>query len=133
MNTYEEKKSLLLEMIAFSTINGHLNKKEYDFLFIISNVLDIKKGGFNDLLLQELPVLPKKTEFLRLIQFYRLARLTQTEALLPSKEAIAIHRIAISMGLKTEVAKRILEKINNNPKAIITNEVLFEIFQEERN
>jgi hypothetical protein len=30
---YEEKKSLLLEMIAFSTVDGHLHKKEYEFFF----------------------------------------------------------------------------------------------------
>jgi hypothetical protein len=96
-------------------------------------VLDIRKGGFNDLLLQEVPILPQKTEFLRVVQFYRLAKLTHTEELLPAKESIAIHRIAITMGLKLEVAKRILEKITNKPNAIIANETLFEIFQGGRN
>jgi hypothetical protein len=42
---YEEKKSLLLEMIAFSTVDGHLHKKEYEFLFLIANQLNIEKGG----------------------------------------------------------------------------------------
>jgi hypothetical protein len=32
MDIEEEKKSLLLEMIAFSTVDGHLHK-EYDFVF----------------------------------------------------------------------------------------------------
>jgi hypothetical protein len=32
---YEEKKNLLLEMIAFSTVDGHLHKKEYEFLFFL--------------------------------------------------------------------------------------------------
>jgi hypothetical protein len=49
MNTYEEKKSLLLEMIAFSKVDGHLHKKEYEFLFLIANELNIEKVVFNDL------------------------------------------------------------------------------------
>jgi len=32
MNTEAEKRSLLLEMIAFSTVDGQLHKREYDFL-----------------------------------------------------------------------------------------------------
>ena len=37
MNTFEEKRSLLLEMIAFSTVDGHLHKREYDFLAIVAH------------------------------------------------------------------------------------------------
>jgi hypothetical protein len=33
MNTYEEKKELTLEMIVFSTVDGHLHKREYEFCF----------------------------------------------------------------------------------------------------
>jgi hypothetical protein len=36
----EEKKNLLLEMIVFSTVDGHLHKKEYDFLYLIANARD---------------------------------------------------------------------------------------------
>jgi hypothetical protein len=49
----EEKKNLLLEMIAFSTVDGHLHKKEYDFLYLIANALEIDKVSFNDLFHQE--------------------------------------------------------------------------------
>lgn len=33
MEAYQEKKKLLLEMIAFATVDGQLNKKGYDFYF----------------------------------------------------------------------------------------------------
>jgi hypothetical protein len=38
-----------LKMIAFSTVDGHLHKKEYDFLYLIANALEIDKVSFNDL------------------------------------------------------------------------------------
>jgi hypothetical protein len=40
-------------MIAFSTVDGHLHKKEYDFLYLIANALEIDKVSFKDLFHQE--------------------------------------------------------------------------------
>jgi uncharacterized tellurite resistance protein B-like protein len=133
MNTYEEKKSLLLEMIAFSKVDGHLHKKEYEFLFLIANELNIEKGGFNDLFHQEPPKLPIRNEFQRIQQFYRLALLMHSDGTLHVKESVAIKEIAIRMGLNPEASKRILKKMEKSPKTIILADVLMKIFKEERN
>ncbi|MFV8375611.1 excinuclease ABC subunit B [Flavobacterium sp. LB1P62] len=133
MDTYEEKRSLLLEMIAFSTVDGQLHKREYDFLFIVANELNLVKGGFNDLFHQELPQLPIKSDFQRIQQFYRLALLMHCDGILHKKETIAIQQIAIDMGLNPEATKRILKLMKEAPNAIIDGEVLLNIFQEEQN
>jgi DNA-binding MarR family transcriptional regulator len=129
----EEKKILLLEMIAFSTVDGHLNKKEYEFLFFIANELNVEKGGFNDLLQQELPKLPMKNETQRMQQFYRLALLLNNDGELYAKEARSIKQIAVRMGLNAEATKRVLKKMEKAPNSIIPSDVLFKIFREERN
>jgi uncharacterized tellurite resistance protein B-like protein len=133
MNTYEEKRSLLLEMIAFSTVDGHLHKREYDFLFLVANELNIEKGGFNDLFHQELPQLPIKSEFQRIQQFYRLALLMHSDGVLHQKEAIAIQQIAIYMGLDPAATKRILKMMKKAPDAMIDAGVLLDVFQEQHN
>ena len=133
MNTYEEKRSLLLEMIAFSTVDGKLHKREYDFLFIVANELNIVKGGFNDLFHQELPQLPIKSNFQRIQQFYRLALLMHSDGVIHKKETIAIQQIAIDMGLNPEATKRILQLMKEAPNVIIDAEVLLTVFQEEQN
>lgn len=130
---YEEKKRLLLEMIAFSTVDGHLHKKEYEFLFLIANDLNIEKGGFNDLFHQELPKLPIKNELQRIQQFYRLALLMHSDAILHGKEATAVKQIAIRMGLNPESAKLVVKKIEKAPNTAIPADVLLRIFREERN
>jgi uncharacterized tellurite resistance protein B-like protein len=129
----EEKKILLLEMIAFSTVDDHLNKKEYEFLFFIANELNVEKGGFNDLLQQELPKLPMKNETQRMQQFYRLALLLNNDGELYAKEARSIKQIAVRMGLNPEATKRVLKKMEKAPNSIIPSDVLFKIFREERN
>jgi uncharacterized tellurite resistance protein B-like protein len=133
MNTYEEKKSLLLEMIAFSKVDGHLHKKEYEFLFLIANQLNIEKGGFNDLFHQESPKSQIKTDFQRIQQFYRLAILMRSDGTLYLKESAAIKEIGIRMGLNPEASKRVLKKMEKSPKTIISTDVLMSIFKEERN
>lgn len=129
----EEKKRLLREMIAFSKVEGHLQKKDYEFLFLMANEFNIEKGGFNDLFNQELPVMPIKNESVRIQQFYRLALLLNNDANTNAKEASAIRQIAVRMGLNPEAANRVQKKIVKAPATTIPKEVLLRIFKEERN
>ena len=133
MNTFEEKRSLLLEMIAFSTVDGHLHKREYEFFSIVANELGFEMNVFKDLFHQELPQLPIKTEFLRIQQFYRLALLMYCDGILHEKEMITIQQIAIDMGLNPIATKRILKLMNEAPNAIIDGEILLNVFQEQHN
>ena len=133
MNTFEEKRSLVLEMIAFSTVDGHLHKREYEFLAIVANELGFEMDVFKDLFHQELPQIPIKSEFLRIQQFYRLALLMYSDGLLHQKESVAIQQIALEMGLNPLATKRILKLMNEAPNAIIDGEVLLNVFQEQHN
>ncbi|MFV8359666.1 excinuclease ABC subunit B [Flavobacterium sp. LS1P3] len=133
MNTFEEKRSLLLEMIAFSTVDGHLHKREYDFLAIIAKELSFETAVFKDLFHQELPQLPIKSEFLRIQQFYRLALLMYCDGILHEKEMTTIQQIAIDMGLNPLATKRILKLMNEAPNAIIDGKILLNVFQEQHN
>ncbi len=133
MNTFEEKRSLLLEMIAFSTIDGVLHKREYEFLDIIANELGFDSVEFKDLFHQELPVIPIKSEFLCIQQFYRLALLMYCDGILHEKEMITLQQIAINMGLNPTATKRILKLMQSAPNAIIDGSVLLNVFQEQHN
>jgi hypothetical protein len=133
MDTNEEKVSLLLEMIAFSTVDGKLHKREYDFLYLVANELNIEKDVFKDLFHQELPKLVIKTEFQRIQQFYRLALLMHADRILHKKEEISIQQIAVDMGLNPIATKRILKLMNEAPNAIIDGEILLNVFQEQQN
>lgn len=133
MNTFEEKRSLLLEMIAFSTVDGQLHKREYDFLAIIAQELQINKDEFNQFFHEEAPQIPIKTEFLRIQQFYRLALLMYCDGILHEKEMITLQQIAINMGLNPIATKRVLKLMQNAPNAIIDGAVLLNVFQEQHN
>jgi hypothetical protein len=131
MNTEEEKRSLLLEMIAFSTVDGQLHKRELEFLWLVE--LNIDKKLFQDLFHQE--CLPQiiKSEFQRIQQFYRLALIMHCDGVLHEKEATAIQQIAIEMGLNPSATKRILDLMKKAPNAMIDPKKLLKVFQEQHN
>ena len=133
MHTYDQKISLLLEMIAFSTIDGNLHKNEYAFLAIVANELKISKPVFNDLFHQELPHIVIKSEFERFHQFYRLALLMHSDGVLHPKEEVAILQIGINMGLNPIVTTRILKMMKMKQSPIIEADILLEIFKEQHN
>ncbi len=131
MDTCEEKKKLLLEMIAFATVDGQLSKKGYDFLFLIANELNFEKGGCIDLLSQELPKLPENMKLNRIKQFYQLVVFFQNDGVLYKQDPDLIVHIAISMGLDVDAIKVLMKKLKNAPNSVIPDEVLWRIFNEE--
>ena len=131
MDTCQEKKKLLLEMLSFATVDGKLSKKGYDFLFLIANELNFEKGGFIDLLNEELPSLPDNLKLARIKQFYQLLLFFQNDGVLYKQDPELIIHIAISMGLDTEAMNVLLKKIKHSPNSIIPDDVLWNIFQED--
>lgn len=133
MNSFEEKRNLLLEMIAFSSVDGQLHRREYKFLLIVAQELNINKEVFNDLFHQELPQIPIKSEFERIQQFYRLALLMHNDGTLHSKEEEALQQISLNMGLNPVATNRILKIMKNGTSPIIAPEIILSIFQEQHN
>lgn len=133
MNTYEEKLSLLTEMIAFAIIDGKLHDREYQFLSIVANELQIKKEDFKHLFHQELVTIPIKSESQRIQQFYRLALLMHCDGILHEKEEIAIKQMGVNMGLNPFAIKRILKAMQESPTRMIDGEMLLNIFKEQLN
>ena len=133
MNTYEEKISLLTEMIAFSIIDGRLHQREYEFLSIVANELNIDKEVFDDLFHQELPVKVIKSETQRIHRFYRLALLMHVDGVLHEKEEVAIKQMSINMGLNPAATKKLLNIMKESPCKTIDPKFLMETFKEQYN
>lgn len=133
MNSFEEKRSLLLEMISFSIVDGKLHQRELDFIRIVAKELGFTRAEYSDLFHQELPHLPIKSEFQRIQQFYRLALIMHCDGVLHEKESVAIRQIAIDMGLNPGATKRVLQMMQQSPNAMIDAKALLGMFQEQHN
>ncbi|HPW97818.1 MAG TPA: excinuclease ABC subunit B [Flavobacterium sp.] len=133
MENYEEKIALLTEMIAFSVVDGKLHEREYLFLSMIANELEISNTDFKSLFHQENNAVVIKSEFERIQQFYRLALLMHCDGELHEKEQIKIHEIGINMGLNPHAIKRVLKAMEKSPTNMISPKFLMEVFQEQLN
>ena len=133
MDSYEEKISLLSEMIAFAVIDGELHDREYDFLLLVSHELNIDKETFLDLFSKRNEFKVVKDEFHRILHFYRLALLMHCDGILHEREKIAINEIGINMGLNPSAMKRILKLMEESPDQMIDAEIVVGAFQEQHN
>jgi len=133
MNTSQEKISLLQEMIAFALVDGELHDREYDFLELIANELEIDKTTFFDLFKNRGAIVVIKDEFNRICQFYRLALLMHSDGVLHEREWVKINEIGINMGLNPYATKRILQLMKTSPNQMVSAEVLLDVFSEQHN
>ncbi|AMA49300.1 MULTISPECIES: TerB family tellurite resistance protein [Flavobacterium] len=133
MSIQKEKINLLQEMIAFAVIDGELHDREYDFLWIVAQELEIDKAKFLELfnLKEEKQVL--KDEFQRVLQFYRLALLMHCDGVLHTREKEKIFEIGINMGLNPSAMKRVLYLMEKSPNQMLEAEVVIGAFQEQLN
>lgn len=133
MDSYQEKISLLSDMIAFAVVDGELHDKEFDFLSLISEELNIEKEIFLSLFKQNIEIKVVKDEFQRILHFYRLALLMHCDGVLHKKENNTIHEMGIKMGLNPQGIKRVLHVMENSESKIINPEILICAFQEQYN
>lgn len=132
-NTSQEKISLLQEMIAFALVDGELHDREYDFLELIANELEIDKTTFFDLFKNRGTIVVIKDEFNRICQFYRLALLMHSDGVLHEREWVKINEIGINMGLNPYATKRVLQLMKTSPNQMVSAEVLLAVFSEQHN
>ena len=133
MDSYQEKISLLQEMIAFALIDGELHDREYDFLEMVAMELEIEKTVFHKLFENRGEVTVIKDEFHRICQFYRLALLMRCDEVLHERERIKINEIGINMGLDPYAIKRVLKLIEDSPDHMVDGQILIKLFSEQLN
>jgi uncharacterized tellurite resistance protein B-like protein len=133
METYQEKISLLQEMIDFALVDGALHDREYDFLEIVSQELEIDKATFLKLFANRGQSKVIKDEFNRICQFYRLALLMHSDGVLHEREQVKINELGINMGLNPYAMKRVLQLMKASPNQMVSAEVLLAIFSEQHN
>ena len=133
MNTYEEKLSLLSEMIAFAKIDGRIDEREYQFLSIVASQLKIDKDVFESLFDHPADKVVIKSEHQRILQFYRLALLMHADGVLHDNEQVAIREMGINMGLSPFAMKSVLIEMQKSPTGLIDPDILLALFRAQQN
>lgn len=133
MSTYEEKLSLLSEMISFAKIDGQVHEREYQFLCIVASQLKIEKSDFESIFEHGAEKIIIKSEQQRILQFYRLALLMHADGILHENEQIAIREMGVNMGLSPFAMRSVLAEMQKSPSGLIDLDILLALFRAQHN
>ncbi len=133
MNTYEERLSLLSEMVEFARVDGMVHDRERRFLHIVAGHLKLGDEILESLFTQEAPHAIIKSEHQRILQFYRLALLMHIDGVLHHNEQKAIREIGINMGLSPFAMKGVLREMKNSPSGIVDSGIISALFNAQHN
>lgn len=133
MEDYQERIGLLQEMIAFAIVDGELHDREYDFIQMVAQELEIDNETLHKLFKSKSEKTIIKDEFNRICQFYRLALLMHADGVLHEREQVKINEIGINMGLNPYAMKRVLHLMKNSPDRMVDGETLLSVFSEQHN
>jgi uncharacterized tellurite resistance protein B-like protein len=133
MDTYEQKLSLLSEMIEFAKVDGELHQRELEFLALVAHELQVEKPAFIDLFRQTSDIKIIKSEPQRIHQFYRLALLMHCDGKLHVNENVAIRQLGINMGLSPSAMSRVLDMMKASPTGMVDADVILNAFKEQQN
>ncbi|THV60248.1 TerB family tellurite resistance protein [Flagellimonas alvinocaridis] len=133
MGTYEEKLSILSEMIAFARVDHSLKESEYQFLLKVALNLGVQRDVFDGLLKENSPRIVLKTQAERIVQFHRLLLLMNVDQEQHKKEVNTLYNIGLHMGLPPAAIGQVLEVMHNYPDKVIPPDVLINIFKAHYN
>lgn len=133
MSSYQEKLSLLSEMIAFAQIDGEVHEREYSFLSVVATQLKVDVIDFERLFVHKAEKIVIKSEHQRIMQFYRLALLMHADGVLHENEQIAIRELGVNMGLSPFAMRSVLAEMEKSPTGLIDPDVLIALFRAQHN
>ncbi|WP_420602423.1 TerB family tellurite resistance protein [Flagellimonas sp.] len=133
MGTYEEKLSILSEMIAFARVDHSMKDSEHHFLLSVASNLGIDERTFTELLRKKSPKVVLKSQAERIVQFHRLLLLMNIDEEQHEKEISTLHNVGLAMGLPPSAIGQVLEVMHKYPNKVVPPDVLINIFKAHYN
>ena len=132
MSSFEEKLSILAEMIAFARADDVITNSEYFFLLSVAEQLGIDRDTFESLFDTEVEKIIPKTQAERILQFHRLVLLMNVDEQ-HSSEMNKLRNIGLGMGLPPGAIEQVFSIMHQYPNKIVPPDVLINIFKAHYN
>ncbi|NNL08048.1 MAG: TerB family tellurite resistance protein [Croceitalea sp.] len=132
-SSYNEKLSILSEMIAFARTDKVIKESEYLFLIGVAAHLGVDKDAFDELLHKKVVKKRLKSQADRIVQFHRLILLMNIDQHQQDEEIENLYNIGLNMGLPPSAIGQVLEVMHLYPNMVVPPDVLIKIFKAHYN
>ena len=129
----DEKVNQLSGLIALVLSDGEVTESEYEFLLRIATEMNVSQLELDMLIGKDITFVPPKSEFDRIVQFYRLLLLMHVDKKVVDKELILVKDLSIKMGLSPLTTDKLIDMINISPNKQIPADKLIAAFQVNHN
>ena len=133
MSSYEEKLSILSEMIAFARADQAIKDSEFSFLLGVSEQLGVNREDFDSLFEREVEKIIPKSPADRILQFHRLVLLMNVDQERHPEEIRKLHDLGLWLGLPPSAIDQVLAIMHQYPDKIVPPDVLIGIFKAHYN
>lgn len=132
-NKYNEKLSLLKELIKLAKSDSTIRDEEYEFLIAISKQLGVSDEDFENLFDQYIEFIPPKHELDRIVQFQRLVLMINVDQYISDEELDQIKNMGIRLGLHPGATDEVLNVMHDYEHGVVPPEHLIRIFKTYHN
>ena len=133
MEKYQQKLSLLQDLIALSLADGNESFLEGNFIHTVATSLGISESEVSQLKENPIQYHPEDKETDRIIQFYRLLLLMGIDQNKTDAEILFCKETALKMGLNPLAASRTIEKMLAAETGMLSPEEVIQLFQVQHN
>lgn len=133
MGSYEEKLSILSEMISFAKADKVVKESEYNFLLGVASQLGVDRKTFDDLFETKVERIIPNSQADRILQFHRLVLLMNVDQEQSNIEISKLHNIGLGLGLPPSAIEQVLSIMHKYPDKIVPPDVLINIFKAHYN
>ena len=129
----EEKISQISDLISLMLCDGKVKEKEYDFVIRIADEMGISQLEVDMMFDKKNEFKPPKSEFDRIIQFYRLMIVMHADKVVDGKELNLLKNLAIKMGLNPITTDKLIELSHQYEDNRIPSDVFVKVFKANHN
>lgn len=128
-----EKTGLFSQLVALAKADEKITEQEQAFLLELAHLLQISKDDFDKVVFGESPLYTPKSEFDRILQFYRLFLLARIDRELSEQEIIFLKNTGLKFGLRPDAIHEVINEVKNNTDTVIPEQTLINIFTKHYN
>jgi uncharacterized tellurite resistance protein B-like protein len=129
MENYQEKLSLVQDLIQLSEVDGNVDFMEKNFIQTIAQGLGITTEEINQLKEHSIPFTPEEKEIDRITHFYRLILLMGVDSEHHKKEIQFCNEVGLKMGLNPIAMREVIERVLKSETKTLLPQEIIEIFK----